>query len=92
MSLEQYSNPSIVQQMAHRFLGNDVTVYYSTRKNKKYMVKTPQGKWVHFGEMGYSDYTRTHDNIKRAMFRTRNAKWATAPKWSPAWLSYYLLW
>ena len=28
----------------------------STRKNKKYMVKTPQNKWVHFGARGYKHY------------------------------------
>jgi hypothetical protein len=32
----------------------------STRKNKKYMTKTPKGKWVHFGsrmEQQYKDST-----------------------------------
>lgn len=90
--LEKYSNPEIVQQMAHQLLGRDVPVYYSTRKNKKYMIQTPHGKWVHFGEMGYQDYTLTRNNQKREAFRLRNHKWATAPKWSPAWLSYHLLW
>lgn len=91
MNIEKYSNPEIVQANAYRYLGN-VPVFYSTRKNKKYMVKNPQDKWVHFGEMGYIDYTRSRNKDKRDAFKIRNAKWANAPKWSPAWLSYHLLW
>jgi len=28
----------------------------STRKGKKYMVKTPSGKWVHFGSSSMQQY------------------------------------
>ena len=28
----------------------------STNKNKKYMVKTPKGKWIHFGQKNYEQY------------------------------------
>lgn len=28
----------------------------STRKYKKYMVKTPSGKWIHFGDKRYEQY------------------------------------
>lgn len=28
----------------------------STRKNKKYMAKTPSGKWVHFGDTRHKQY------------------------------------
>jgi hypothetical protein len=28
----------------------------STRAGKKYMVKTPSGKWIHFGASGYGQY------------------------------------
>ena len=56
------------------------------------MVKNPDGKMVHFGASGYADYTAHKDNERRKRFRTRNHKWASATKWSPAWLSYYLLW
>jgi len=28
----------------------------STRKNSKYMVKTPKGKWIHFGSSSMEQY------------------------------------
>ena len=28
----------------------------STRKNKKYMAKSPSGRWIHFGHTGYQQY------------------------------------
>lgn len=31
----------------------------STRKNKKYMVKTPSNKWVHFGDSRMEQYKDT---------------------------------
>ena len=57
------------------------------------MVLDPNtNKMVHFGQMGYEDYTKHHDENRRQLFRKRNHKWATAEKYSPAWLSYYLTW
>ena len=47
---------------------------------------------VHFGAVGYADYTAHKDEERRKRFRVRNHKWSMSPKWSPAWLSYYLLW
>lgn len=86
----KYSNPSIVQQQANKYLGEKI--YISTRKDKKYMVKNPEGKWIHFGQFGYEDYTKHKDQNRRDNFRRRNAKWSKAEKYSPAWLSYWLLW
>ena len=91
-NLENYSNPDIVREMADKYLGKDVPIYYSTKKDKKYMVQNPEGKWVHFGQYGYEDYTKTRNLVRRNLFRTRNHKWATADKWTPSWLSYWLLW
>lgn len=88
--IEKYSNSGIVQQQANKYIGDKV--YISTRKDKKYMVKNPQGKWIHFGQMGYEDYTKHKDETRRDNFRKRNAKWSKAEKYSPAWLSYWLLW
>jgi hypothetical protein len=31
----------------------------STNKNKKYMVKTPKGKWIHFGNINFQQYKDT---------------------------------
>jgi len=90
MSLSEYSNISVVQRLANKYdIGK---VLPSTRKASKYMVQSPDGKMVHFGASGMQDYTKHKDEARRQRFRQRNAKWADAPKWSPAWLSYYLLW
>ena len=90
--LLQFSDPVIVRKKVDQYLGKDVQLYISTRPTKKYMIQRPDDKWIHFGQMGYSDYTRTLNDTKRRLFRVRNAKWADAQKWTPAWLSYYLLW
>ena len=85
-----YSNISQVQAMANKY--NIGKVYISTRKNKKYMVKKPDGKMIHFGEIGYQDFTAHQDEKRRENFRKRNKKWSTGEKWTPAWLSYHILW
>jgi hypothetical protein len=90
--IEKYSNPDLVRQMADYYLGKEVPVFYSTRKDKKYMVQNPEGKWIHFGFYGMEDYTKHRNLARRESFRVRNHKWANAEKWSPAWLAYYLLW
>lgn len=87
------SNPEIVQKKAHQLLGKNVDVYFSTRKNKKYMVLNPEtNKFVHFGDKRYSDFTHHQDEKRRIAFQKRNAKWKDAPKWSSSYLAYYLLW
>lgn len=91
-NVSKYSNPQIVQKLANKYLGDNIKVYFSTRKNKKYMVQNPDGKWIHFGQKGYEDYTKHQDDTRRNNFRKRNAKWETASKWTPAWLSWHLLW
>ena len=88
--LAKYSNFNTVNTKANQLLGAPVIV--STRKDKKYMIKNPQGKWVHFGQWGAEDATKHKDTIRINNFKKRNAKWANSPKWSPAYLSYYLLW
>lgn len=88
----KWSNPTIVREMADKYLGKDYPVYLSSRIDKKYMIETPDGKLVHFGQMHYLDYTKHQDKQRRDLFRKRNHNWANAEKYSPAWLSYYLLW
>ena len=83
------SNPNEVFQRA-----TDLGFYInlSTRKNKKYMIQRPNGKWVHFGDLRYEDYTYHKDDKRRQSFLFRNWRWASAPKYSPAYLSFILLW
>jgi hypothetical protein len=56
------------------------------------MVQDPNGKWIHFGAISYQDYTKHKDQERRERFRKRNHKWANAKIYSPAYLSYHLLW
>ena len=88
-AVRQFSDPDLVLE-AGMNMGYDIGV--STRKDKKYMVRRPDGKWSHFGQMGYRDYTLTGDDTKRERFWKRNWRWASAPRYSPAYLSFHLLW
>ena len=83
------SNPNEVFQHA-----TDLGFYIdlSTRKNKKYMIQRPDGKWIHFGDLRYEDYTYHKDDKRRKSFLFRNWRWASADKYSPAYLSFILLW
>jgi hypothetical protein len=52
-------------------------------------------KWVHFGQMGYEDYTKHNDTKRRKNYLQRSThirgKWKTN-KYSPNNLSIHLLW
>ena len=91
----KYSNPAKVQRNANNYFGKKVSIYLSSRTDKKYMVKDPNGKWIHFGQMGYEDYTKHKDNNRRKNYlsRSKNIKgdWKRN-KYSPNNLSIYLLW
>jgi hypothetical protein len=87
--LRLYSDPDIVAQKAQQLGLNPV--HESSRKDKKYMVFDGH-KMVHFGQIPYEDYTKHGDKARRDRFRKRNHRWANAPKYSPAFLSYTLLW
>lgn len=89
----KYSNPRIVFDKAVYIFGSDVDIRISNRKNKKYMLLDPtKNIYIHFGQMGYSDYTYTKDEYKRMKFRSRNKRWADQDVFTAGFLSYYLLW
>ena len=87
--LRLYSDPEIVAQKAQQLGLNPV--HESSRKDKKYMVFDGR-TMVHFGQMGYEDYSLHGDKARRDRFRKRNQRWENAPRYSPAFLSYTLLW
>jgi hypothetical protein len=87
--LRLYSNPDEVKKKARKYGLNPI--YESTRRNKKYMVFDGD-KWIHFGAMGYSDFTKHHDQTRLKAFRSRNRAWENAPIYSPRWLSWHTLW
>jgi len=93
--LLKYSNPNEVQRLADELFDNiPYDLALSTRKNKKYMIRGEftNNKWIHFGEMGYEDYTKHKDEERRDKFLSRNRAWRNMPADSPAFLSYQLLW
>ena len=75
----------------------------STRKNKKYMLVTPDDKKVHFGAKNMDDFTLIKDRgdaSRRRLFyidrhKTREQKYWAHTKANlvrPSYLSRYLLW
>ncbi len=86
--LKKWSNFDKVKKIGKIY---NLDIQISTRKDKKYMI-IHNNKKIHFGEMGYEDFTKHLDSHRAELFRKRNAKWADAEKFSPAFLSYYILW
>ena len=91
--ITEVSSPSRVYTLAKKIYGNKVMIELSDNKNKKYKLWNPNTKkWIHFGDLRYSDYTKHNDPERRTNFRLRNAKWADASMYSPAYMSFWLLW
>lgn len=91
--IELYSDPQKVLKKAIKLYGGEVDIDYSNKKNKKYMILNPiTNKWVHFGQMGFSDYTKHNDKERRKAFLNRNHKWANQSEYTPGYMAYYLLW
>jgi hypothetical protein len=103
MDLSNYSDFETVLSRAKHYYGENVKLFQSTRKTKKYMIYNPyNNKFVHFGQMGYKDFTkyvqlydletaREHRirYLKRALKIKGN--WKDNP-YSPNYLSLLLLW
>lgn len=94
----KYSTPKIAQQRAYKYLGKSAVLYPSTRKHKKYMIQnanTPTGRWVHFGQLGYEDFTKHHDTHRRKNYLTRASNirgdWKRDP-YSANNLAIHVLW
>jgi hypothetical protein len=94
-SIRKYSNPTQVYRLAKKYLGKTAKIGLSTKKEKKYMVKTPDGKIVHFGQMGYEDFTKHKNKTRRKNYLTRargiKGDWKKN-KYSPNNLAIHLLW
>ena len=93
--IRRYSNPTEVYRRAKKYLGKTVKIGLSTKKEKKYMVTTPHGNIVHFGQMGYEDYTKHKNKTRRKNYLTRSRKikgdWKNN-KYSANNLAIHLLW
>ena len=66
--MDQYTNAAKVYRnfVKFGFKKDGSQLKQSTRQGKKFMVLDPNtNKWVHFGAMGYEDYTVHNDKIRR---------------------------
>ena len=93
--MDQYTNFTTVNKkfvkMGYKKEGSELK--QSTRKGKKYMVLNPTTKkWVHFGALGYEDYTVHKDKERRKKYHSRMGRFINADKYSPGYLSLVLLW
>jgi hypothetical protein len=96
ITLKKYSNYLKVFQNAKKYYGDDVLINISSRKDKKYQIYNPiKNKWIHFGQMGYEDFTYHNDNSRRENYLKRamniRGDWRNDP-YSPNNLSIALLW
>lgn len=77
------------------YLGPTVKLEPSTRKNKKWMVRAPSGKYIHFGDSRYEDFTQHQDPERRRLYLARSGKiqgnWKN-DKYSSNQLSRNILW
>jgi Family of unknown function (DUF5754) len=94
--LNLYSDPKQAQKMAYRYLGKTAKLYPSTNSQKKYDIYDPKrGHWVHFGQMGYEDYTKHKNKARRKNYLTRSGRirgdWKSNP-YSANNLSRRILW
>ena len=91
--LNKYSDFKTVNDNAKRLYNKEV--FLSTRKNKKYMIMNDDKKWIHFGQLGYEDFTKHRDKQRRELYLKRASKlkgdWKTNI-YSPNLLSIVLLW
>lgn len=89
------SNPKKVIERARQYLGDDIKIYISPIKNKKYRIYNPNGKAIDFGDLRYKDFTYTNDEIKKNNYLKRSANirgnWKD-DKYSANNLARVLLW
>ena len=89
------SNPLEVKQKSIKYFGKNIPIYLSNKKDKKYMIQSPDGKMINFGSLYYEDYTKHLDKNRRINYlrRSENIKgnWKDN-QYSPNNLSRNLLW
>ena len=94
-SILKYSNPTEVFRRAKRYLGKTAKIGYSTKREKKYMIETPDGRIVHFGQMSYEDVTKHNNTTRKNRYLLRSGKikgdWKK-DKYSANNLARHLLW
>ena len=61
----------ICEVQLKKYYGDEVDLYLSTSKHKKYMVFNEEGKKIHFGSMLYQDYIKHKDKKRRKNYLKR---------------------
>ena len=92
----EFSDPSAAQKKAIEYLGPNAILYRSNKAKKKYMIMDPiKNKMIHFGEIGFSDFLKHKNPLRRNNYlkRTANIKgnWKDN-KYSANQLSRIILW
>jgi hypothetical protein len=87
----EVSNPELVLKQLKKYYGDDVELYFSTSKNKKYMVFDEDGKKLHFGDLRFSEYTKHQDKKRRENFRNRNKKWKDAEVYTCSFIVLFVM-
>ena len=67
----------------------------SPRADKKWSVRTPAGKTIHFGARGYEDYTIHKDERRKESYIARHASrenWTSSGINTAGFWSRWLLW
>ena len=67
----------------------------STRPSKKYSIRSPVGKAIHFGANGSEDYTTHKDTARKQNYINRHAKredWTETGLQTAGFWSRWLLW
>jgi hypothetical protein len=95
-NINTFSNYEKAKKNAIKYLGKKVDFKISDKKAKKFMVFNPEkNKWIYFGQMGYEDFLKHQDPIRRNAYlkRTANIKgdWKN-DKYSPNNLARNILW
>jgi hypothetical protein len=49
-------------------------MYLYQPKDKKYMIMNDENKWIHFGNLGYEDYTKHLNEQRRLNYLKRSTK------------------
>lgn len=92
--ISEFSNFDKVKKNAIKFGYNPNDIFISSRKDKKYMI-LHDGKYIHFGQMFYEDFTKHNDEKRRQDYLARATKikgdWKD-DKYSPNNLAIKLLW
>lgn len=94
--IQKYSDPYDAQEKSLKYLGNNGILFLSPKKDKKYRVYDNRTKkWIDFGQMGYEDFTKHHDEDRRRAYLSRatniKGNWKMN-KYSPNNLAINILW